>query len=391
MPTDAIRVVIDLRPLQQPEQAPVTAQYLRNLLRAFAADPEEGESFVALLQAGLPDPTSELPGLPVVGRRLLPPTGTLRAAALTVDPFLLRGAEVGTGWRSGSRRVYHVAGADLPLGSRAPVVATLLDLAPWELSDAFQTTPAARFGYRLRARILQGAAAVLVGTEAVRRDAVRRIHLHASRVHAIPLAGSLPEPAAASIDTPPRYHAFFIRHDARSDVHTLFEALAQLRERPRPEELPADVAWPPVLLMVGGSPNDRAELARLADREGVGEAMRYAPYGSPAELAAIVSKARTAVIPTLSDAAALPAIDALALGTPVIGSKVGALPEVIGRAGVIVEPHNTGKLARAIAATWTEDELHAGVVSAAASSPYAARTWREVAAATRAIYREVAR
>ena len=95
-----VRVVLDVRPLQQPERAPTTAIYLGELLRAFDAQPIPGESFALMLQAGLDDPTQSLDGLDVVGRRLLPPTRLLRAGAMTVDPFLLRGASLGAGWRA---------------------------------------------------------------------------------------------------------------------------------------------------------------------------------------------------------------------------------------------------------------------------------------------------
>jgi hypothetical protein len=50
------RVVIDLRPLQEPERTPITAAYLERLLTAFAADPLPGESFVALLRTLRDDP-----------------------------------------------------------------------------------------------------------------------------------------------------------------------------------------------------------------------------------------------------------------------------------------------------------------------------------------------
>ena len=71
-------VVLDARPLQEPDRAPLTAQYLDALLRAFDADPLEGESF-ALLASDADDLTDRLSGLDVVGRRLLPPTRLLRS------------------------------------------------------------------------------------------------------------------------------------------------------------------------------------------------------------------------------------------------------------------------------------------------------------------------
>src|SRR4051794_25181393 len=99
-PIPGLRVVLDARPLQEPERAPTTAAYLGALLAAYDADPLEGESFALLLGSDLDDPTAALHGLSVVGRRLLPPTRLLRSGALTVDPFVLRGASLGAAWRA---------------------------------------------------------------------------------------------------------------------------------------------------------------------------------------------------------------------------------------------------------------------------------------------------
>jgi hypothetical protein len=69
-------------------------------LAAYDAAPIAGESFALFLRSDLPDPTADLGGLDVIGRRLLPPSSRLRSAAQTVDPFLLRGASLGVAWRA---------------------------------------------------------------------------------------------------------------------------------------------------------------------------------------------------------------------------------------------------------------------------------------------------
>jgi hypothetical protein len=144
-----VRVVLDVRPLQEPDRAPTTAIYLEQLLRAFVAEPLAGESFTILTQAGLPDPTDALDhlrGLPVAGRRPLPPTRFLRAGALTTDPFVLRSASIGAGRgadRSGAAgAVFHTASGAVPLASGLPVVVTLWTLRRGR-SPVYQRSPAA--------------------------------------------------------------------------------------------------------------------------------------------------------------------------------------------------------------------------------------------------------
>lgn len=412
-----LRVVLDARPLQDPARGPATARYLDGLLGAFDAEPLPGESFAFLLQSDLDDPTGAFTHLNVVGRRLLPPTRLLRSGALTVDPFLLRGASLGAAWRAdrsgAAGAVYHAVAGSPPMFSRIPIVVTLLDLAPWELPETFQRSTASRFGQRLRGRLVRDAAAVIVGSEAVARSARRLLRLRAGRVRVVPMAphpaflaaggmsrDTVPDPVpgepganeaddeTARLGLPDRYLVYFGRFDARHDLGTFLEALASLASRPRPRGVPATL-WPPRVLIVGASPDDRAALARAAARLGAGDALVYAPAMPPERLARLVCGARAVVMPALIDASGLPALDAIAAGVPVVAAAVGALPEAVGRAGILVEPRDPKRLAEAIRTVWADDRLRANLVEAALERPEARRTWADVALETRQIYADV--
>lgn len=404
-PPPGARVILDVRPLQDPEHTPVAAAYLGSLLEAYDAAPLSGESFALLLRSDLDDPTTELHGLEVIGRRLLPPTRLLGSAAQTVDPFLLRGASLGAAWRAersgATGAVYHAVGAGtLPIASGVPLVVTLLDLAPWELRDAFAGGGAARFGRRLRARLLRDAAAVIVGTDAVALTARRMLHVRADRLHVVPLAprpgfrvhrAGTPVDDAERLGLGPRYLVYPGRYDARQDLGTLLRALAQLAAAGRPSGLADDMAWPPRVVLVGASPADRASLARAAAREGVGESLAYASELSHERLAGLLRGARAALLPVRSDSTGLAAIEAIATGTPVVASAVGALPELIGPAGLLVPPRDVDRLAVALRTIWADDRLHARVARSARERAAAdPRTWADVADATRRVYAAVA-
>ena len=97
--------------------------------------------------------------------------------------------------------------------------------------------------------------------------------------------------------------------------------------------------------------------------------------------AAVVAASRGVVLPVVSEASGLAAIDALAAGVPVIASAVGALPEIVGTAGILVEPRDPDRLAAALAAAWSDDPVRAGIAAAARErSADGARTWADVAA-----------
>jgi glycosyltransferase involved in cell wall biosynthesis len=391
----------------------VTAAYLRGLLAACAAEPLPGESFVILLDLGADDPTAAFPGLSVVGRRRLPITRPFRSGALTLDPFLVRGAALASGRAGGrppgSRVIAHAVGGALPIGPGLPVVATLLDLAPWELPAQYQRSPAARFGQRLRAQLLRDADVVIVGSAAVARAATRLLRIRPSRLRVIPLAGGEPfapfsmegtevgdaQRAALAADRerfgiPERYLVAGGRHDARQDLATLLEALALLAAAGRPARLARAVPWPPRIVLVGTTPDDRAAAALAAAAAGVGELLHYTPALPAEQVARLVAGARAAVHPVVSDAAALPVLDALAAGTPVVASATGALPEVVGPAGLLVEPRDPHRLAEALRAAWADDRVHRGIAAAAARAAADRRTWADVARETRLVYAELA-
>jgi glycosyltransferase involved in cell wall biosynthesis len=418
------RVVIDVRPLQEPERTPITAAYLERLLDAYAASPLPGESFVVLLRTGRDDPADALErrGLVVGGRRRLPPTArVLRSGGLTLDSFLLRGAEVGTArdvaGSGAAGAVYHTAGGAVPLGSRLPVVATLLDLAPWELPEVYARSVAARFGHRLRARVLRDAARLIVTSRATGESARRRIHIRPERIVVIPLAAdddfgpgaADPERVAAMrarLGLPERYLVFAGRYDARKDLGTLFAALAGLREegRPRAPRRAAATAraedhadanpWPPLVVLAGAAGadgSDVAALGRAAERHGVADLVRLTPRLSQAEMATLEAGARGFVFPSISEGTGLAALEALACGVPVVASKTGPLPEIVGPAGIIVEPRDEARLAEALRAVWSDGRIHEQLRRAAqARSAAPRRTWLDVARETRTAYAEAA-
>jgi glycosyltransferase involved in cell wall biosynthesis len=424
-PPVGVRVVLDARPLQEPDRSPLTAAYLEGLLGAFDAAPLDGESFALLLRSDLDDPTTAFPHLDVVGRRLLPPTHLLRSAALAIDPLVLSGASLGAAWRAGAGgaagAVYHAAGPAVPLATGLPLVVTLLDLAPWELPRKYQRTPTARFGQRLRGRLLRDAAAVIVGSQAVAAAAHRLLRIRRDRLRVVPFApraafrfwpgvgetadgagpaGPAPRTARPGADVraererlglPERYFVYSGRYDARQDLATLLRALDLLGRAGRPDGLAESAAWPPRVLLVGASPEDRASLARAAARIDVGETLAYAPRLTDERLAVLVRGARAAILPAVSDATGMPALEAIACGTPVVASAVGALPEAVGGAGILVEPRDPDRLASALATAWADDRVHDRLAGIARERAQAGvRTWAEVALETRRVYEAAA-
>ena len=135
-------------------------------------------------------------------------------------------------------------------------------------------------------------------------------------------AGAAHDPRSdrARLGLPERYLVYSGRYDARQDLGSLVGALSRLAGAGRPAGLDELIAWPPRILLIGASPGDRAKPGRRRHRGEVGEPLAYAPALAVERIAGLVAGARAAILPSISEAAGLPAIEALAAGTPVIAS-----------------------------------------------------------------------
>lgn len=106
-------------------------------------------------------------------------------------------------------------------------------------------------------------------------------------------------------------------------------------------------------------------------------------------LVALYNGARVLVLPSLYEGFGLPPLEAMACGTPVIVSDRGSLPEVVGEAGLTVNPEKAGDLAAAIEKIWDSPDLRRrlrekGLTRAREFS------WRRTAEETREVYRQLA-
>ena len=297
----------------------------------------------------------------------------------------------------------------MPVASGLPIVATLLDLAPWELPGIYASSAAARFGHRLRARVLHDATRVIVCSRATAETARRALHLPAERLAVVPLAvdeefraaGQQPDLVSDTrqrLGLPDRYLAFAGRYDARKDMRTLFEALRTVRGR---QASGADRAsrstksrgrsdTPPlamVFVVATGAADEVDVVTSSIERSGVADMIRIVVPADAAERAQVLAGAEAFVYPALSEATALPVLEALSLGVPVICTRAGALPEVVASAGIVVAPRDPNRLAAALEAIWDggslAQQLRSQAHRRAAGAP---RTWSDVARETRAVY-----
>lgn len=111
------------------------------------------------------------------------------------------------------------------------------------------------------------------------------------------------------------------------------------------------------------SDDGRSAMTDLARRCGLSpDAMILTGFVPDEDLAAFYCAAKLFVFPTFHEGFGLPPLEAMSCGTPAIGSNVSSIPEVIGRADALFDPHSPADMAALIAKTLTNDHFHASLV-----------------------------
>ncbi|WP_328611681.1 glycosyltransferase family 4 protein [Amycolatopsis sp. NBC_00345] len=139
-------------------------------------------------------------------------------------------------------------------------------------------------------------------------------------------------------------------------------------------------------LHVVGTARPGGPTEQLIGELGLAEAVRFHHGLTDHELADLIRSATVACVPSLFEGFSLPALEAMACGTPLVCTTAGAIPEVTGDAAVPCAPGDPPALAAALATVLSSPELQAAL-GAAGAARARSFTWRATAEATVAVYR----
>jgi glycogen(starch) synthase len=124
---------------------------------------------------------------------------------------------------------------------------------------------------------------------------------------------------------------------------------------------------PDAELVIAGDGPQRRKLEQLAKRNGCFPRIQFLGFVDHAQLFRLYEEADIVVFPTIfPEAAGRLALEAALVGRPVIASRIGGLPEIIGsHCGVLVSPGNVAELAAQMVALASDPERQQRIVRAA--------------------------
>jgi glycosyltransferase involved in cell wall biosynthesis len=154
-----------------------------------------------------------------------------------------------------------------------------------------------------------------------------------------------PVPARFATDG---YVLFVGTLEPRKNVAGLLEAYGRLLTR-RP-------TMPPLIMAGAAGPDAKPWLDAIA-RPPLAGHVDYLGYVSAEDRQAIYTGARVLVLPSYEEGFGMPVLEAMSLGVPVVAARRGALPELVGNAGLLVEPDDPECIAAAVDRVLADDHL----------------------------------
>lgn len=130
------------------------------------------------------------------------------------------------------------------------------------------------------------------------------------------------------------------------------------------------------------------EIFETIDKLNLQNDVVFTGYVSDEDLPALYNAADLFVYPSLYEGFGLPPLEAMACGAPVITSNTSSLPEVVGNAGIMVDPHDVGALADAMYEVLTNDGLKEDMVKRELKRAKMF-SWEKCARETIEVYEEV--
>jgi glycosyltransferase involved in cell wall biosynthesis len=240
---------------------------------------------------------------------------------------------------------------EAPLFAGCRFVVTVHDLIPLRFFRKF--TPLWTYQRYYLPLVLQQAEHIITNSQATAQDVMDFFQVPARKITPILLAHDADNFRHLNLPTC-NYFLYLGRNDPYKNLHRLVSAFAQLPNRASYE------------LWFAGPMDDRyqLDLDTHITELGLTAQIKFLSYVPYQELPSVINQAIALVMPSLWEGFGLPALEAMACGTPVIASNLSSLPEVVGEAGLLVDPYDVEAIATAMHHTAQDPVLRAQLSSA---------------------------
>lgn len=380
-----MRVLIDYRPALRERSG--SGEYTHQLVKALlASDPAGGPSSaleVTLFSSSWKDrlaPSPELAGAALVDRRL-----PVRVLNFAWHRLGWPAAETLTG---GAYDVVHSPHPLLMPTRTAAQVITIHDLD--FLTHPERTRAEIRRDYPELARShADRADAVLVPSAYTAGDVERRLGVTRDRIAICPPGA--PDWTPRSTSPKNGYVLFFSTLEPRKNVGGLLDAYERLILDPAEagdHQGPAEAGrHVPELVLAGRATEEARPWLDRISRPPLRGVVRHIGYVDANDRLALYDGARLLVQPSFDEGFGMPVLEAMARGVPVVAANRGSLPEVLGDAGLLVDPDRPDDIARAIARLLDDEGLAASCTAKGVARARAFR-WDETARRVLDTYRQ---
>ena len=223
-------------------------------------------------------------------------------------------------------------------------VLTIQDISPLEHPEWFKASYAA--WYRLFLPLLaRRVRRILAPSEYVKRKVAARFGVDNILVTSMGVNQEIFHPCAPKkiVDLPAGYVLFVGSLEPRKNLPMLLQAWNKIKDE-----------FADVWLVIAGEVGRVFQSVSLPHTM---ERVRFLGYVSEVELPSLYAGAKLFVFPSLDEGFGLPALEAMGCGTPVIISNGGALPEIVGEAGLVFNLSETDGLSKAMFACLSDEEL----------------------------------
>jgi alpha-1,3-rhamnosyl/mannosyltransferase len=280
--------------------------------------------------------------------------------------------------------VFHASQHVANLPVRMKITATIFDMSCWTCAE-YHTAENVAATRRYGEKILKACDGLIAISAHARRDAIEILNLPAERIRVIypgvaegffSAGAEDARRAGAKYGLRSPYLLFVGCIEPRKNVPNLIRAYRQL-----PESLRRDVQ-----LALAGPFGWAGEEVREMLHSGHG--VRYLGYVPEEDLPGLYRGAAALAYPSFYEGFGLPAAQAMASGVPVIASNRSCLPEVVGDAGLLVDPSSVEELSEAIERILTHPGL-AQELASAGRRRAALFHWPRCAAESLAFFHEV--